>query len=276
MANDRRPTRRATTPDLETIIDTAARLFHERGFQNTSMQDLADVLGIAKPTLYTHAKGKLEILGEIFDRVLAQVDAATAEAAAKDDPVEGLRVLVQGHTRVAVTHRAHYGVFHGDQRELPAPLRRKYHAWARNYVEAIRALIQRGQDAGALRADLDALVVAYAVIGTTNWTARWLHPSGRLSAPAAAADFVDLLLGGLAAEPHPRRRSTVEEEEIHTISFGLDGVGYEIDLSRDEAAAFRDAIARYVAAGRTISAPRRPHAPDLSAAAGAGSSVPET
>lgn len=191
------PARRSTTPDLDTITDTAARLFHERGYQNTTMQDLAEALGIAKPTLYTHARSKLEILGRILDRVLAEAQHVVDEAAGQADPLEALRMVIAGQTRLSVRYRAYYSVFQGDQRELPAPLRRKYRTWSRQYVEDVRTLIRLGQEAGRFRTDVDALVTAYAVIGTTNWSARWLRPRGRLPVGTVADQFTTLLLEGL-------------------------------------------------------------------------------
>lgn len=193
----RAPARRSTTPDLDTIISTAARLFHERGYQNTTMQALAEALGIAKPTLYTHARSKMEILERIFGRVLNEAQSVVDAAAALDDPVEALRLVVAEQTRLAVRYRAYYGVFHGDQRELPAPLSRKYRQWSRSYVQAVCDIVARGQDAGRFRADIDPRAAAYGIIGMTNWSAHWLQPSGRLSGRAVGQQYGALLLEGL-------------------------------------------------------------------------------
>lgn len=194
-----RPDRRASTPDLAVIVDTAARMFYDRGYQNTTMQDLSHALGIAKPTLYAHAKGKMEILGLIFARVADEMDAVVTEAVVAEDPVQGLSHVVQGLTHLAVSHGTHYGVFQGDMRELPQPVRRKYLAWSRTFVDALRDLVLRGQMSGALRPDLDPLVVAYAIIGMTNWTARWLRPRGPLPVETVAQHFTELTLHGLSA-----------------------------------------------------------------------------
>lgn len=191
------PARRSTTPDLDTIISTAARLFHERGYQNTTMQALAEALGIAKPTLYTHARSKLEILERIFGRALSEAQAVVDAAAALDDPVESLRLVITEQTRLAVRYRAYYGVFHGDQRELPAPLSRKYRQWSRTYVQAVCDIVARGQDAGRFRKDIDPMATAYGIIGMANWSAHWLKPKGRLSGRTVGQQYGTLLLEGL-------------------------------------------------------------------------------
>lgn len=201
------PGRRTSTPDLETIIDTAAHLFHRRGYQNTTMQELADELGIAKPTLYAHVRSKIFILGRIFDRVLDEAQQMVTSACEQDDPLEGVRMLILGQTRLSLMYRDYYSVFFGDQRELPEPLGRRYRSWSARYVESVRELVTRGQDAGVIRADIDALVAAHSIIGMTSWAARWLRPKGRLSAETTAKQFITLILDGIAA-PEPRGAPT--------------------------------------------------------------------
>lgn len=192
--------RRGAIPDIDRIVDTAARLFHERGYQNTTMQDLAEALGIAKPTLYSYTHSKAEILGRIFDRVLSEADAVTDAASDLPDPVDGLRHLVAGQVRLSVTYRAYLGLFHGDQRELPTNLRGKYRRWSQHYVDSICELVVQGQAKGRIRSDLAPIVVAYGVIGMTNWTARWLRPRGPLPVSTVAEHLSTTILDGIAAK----------------------------------------------------------------------------
>lgn len=194
--------RRGSTPDLDMITDTAAQLFHDRGYQNTTMQDLAEALGIAKPTLYSYTRSKAEILGRIFDRVLAEADTVTNAAIALGDPLDGLRHMVAGQVRLSVAYRAYLGLFHGDQRELPANLRKKYQRWSHRYVNTIRELVARGQDLNLLRTDLDSIVVAYAIIGMTNWAARWLRPRGPLPVSTVADELTAIILDGVRPTAH--------------------------------------------------------------------------
>ncbi|MGH3556115.1 MAG: TetR/AcrR family transcriptional regulator [Mycobacterium sp.] len=196
-----RDRRRDTTPDLDTIIDTAARLFHDRGYQNTTMQDLAGALGIAKPTLYSYIRSKSNILGRIFDRVLTEADALTGAAGNIEDPIEGLRHVITGMVHLSVTYRAHLGLFNGDLRELPANLRGRYRRGSVRFVESIQELVDRGQRAGRIRQDLDSIVVAYAVVGMTNWGIRWLGARGPLPVSNAAEQLVTIVLAGVVEDP---------------------------------------------------------------------------
>lgn len=198
LAGDR-PSRRASTPELSVIVDTAARLFYERGYKNTTMQDLSDALGIAKPTLYAHAKGKLEILGLIFARVADEMDAVVAKAAVIEDPTVALSHIIQELTSLSVRYRTHYGVFQGDMRELPPAMRKRYVAWSRTFVSDFQDVVIRGQEQGVLHSRLDPIVVVFAIIGMTNWSAQWLRARGRLPLETVAEHFTEIALHGISS-----------------------------------------------------------------------------
>lgn len=193
-------TRRANTPDLETIVRVAAELFHSHGYQNTTMQMLASELGIAKPTLYVHAQSKGFLLGKIFERVLRRADAVVAEALSKPDPLEGLTCLIEGEIRLSMIYRDYYGVIYGDQRELPEDLDASYQTWMKTFVTNVSGLIERGQENGSVRKDITPLVAAQSVIGLTGWSARWLRPNSSLTLDSASRQITTLLLGGLGTQ----------------------------------------------------------------------------
>lgn len=191
--------RRAKTPDLETIVKVAAKLFHLHGYQNTTMQLIASELGIAKPTLYVYAKSKSFLLGQVFQRILRRADILVSEAISQADPIAGVRSLIDGQLRLSVMYRDYYGVIYGDQHELPEDLDRAYKAWMKSFVANVSDLIERGQQAGAVRPDVAPVVAAQAIIGITGWSARWLRPHSSLTLEAASQQITELVLGGLRA-----------------------------------------------------------------------------
>lgn len=208
---------RRRAPDRDTILDGAARLFEERGFQNTTMQDLADHLGIAKPTLYVHAKSKLEILEGIFERVMRESDARMEEAKTLPRPTEQLDALIRYWTRTAIALSAHYKVFFADERELPPRLVRYYRRWSSEGFSSLRDIVVQGQRAGDYDPELDPTAVAFAIIGVTNWTARWFHTDGARTPDEIADTYCRLIGNGLAvaapiqttngAAPEPARKA---------------------------------------------------------------------
>lgn len=191
--------RRAKTPDLDTIVKVAAKLFHLHGYQNTTMQLIASELGIAKPTLYVYAKSKSFLLGQVFQRILRRADVVVSEAVSQTDPLDGVRSLIDGQLRLSMMYRDYYGVIYGDQRELPEELDRAYKAWMKSFVAKVSDLIERGQRMGVMRQDVAPVVAAQAIIGITGWSARWLRPRSGLTLEAASQQITALVLGGIQA-----------------------------------------------------------------------------
>lgn len=184
---------------LDAILDTAATMFQERGYRNTTMHDLAHGLGITKPTLYARTTGKMEILGAIFDRVLNDLDRILSEATAHHDPRQALEYVVCQQAIHSAQLRSYYQVFYGDQRELPDDLQKLNRARSRRYMEGVRGLVEAGQAAGAIRGDIDPTVVVFTIIGATNWTARWYRADGPLPIATVAEQMSRVLVDGLAA-----------------------------------------------------------------------------
>jgi AcrR family transcriptional regulator len=187
---------RTRAPSYDVILDVAAQLFEEVGFKNVTMQDLADRLGIAKPTLYVHGRSKSAILEGIFERVMRESEAALVEAEELPLPGERIREFLLRWTEVATRIQAHYQVFFNHERDLPAPSARYYRRWAEEVFHRVRDMVADGQRVGAFRADLDATLVSFTIVALPNWTARWFA-NGRLSAGEIGQQQWDLLSRGL-------------------------------------------------------------------------------
>jgi len=189
--------KRRSAPPVDVIIDAAAELFGRNGYTNTSMQDVADALGIAKPTLYVHARSKLALLEGVYDQVLTDGDEALAAAEQVDDPRERLRVFISRWTNATARRSALINAFFASQTELPEHLASHYRAWSRMTFRRIRSIVEYGQDQGAFRSDMDATTVAFAVISVTQWTARWWRESGERSLEDVARTNTMLIEEGL-------------------------------------------------------------------------------
>jgi AcrR family transcriptional regulator len=200
VQNDRRRTRQL---DSEAIVDAAADLFDKKGYQNTTMQDLAEVLGIAKPTLYTRIGSKLELLERIFERVV-EVGSRQFDIGSGVAPEIRIPEILRGWTYSAVRLRSHYSIFYSDERELPPGLLKQFRQWSADNIEFLRNLIKEGQEARVLRADLVPTIVAFDIIAIGNWTARWFDERGALTLEQIAATHCELFLGGLLAPESSR------------------------------------------------------------------------
>jgi TetR/AcrR family transcriptional regulator, cholesterol catabolism regulator len=190
---------RKSTPPIETIQDVAAVLFQTKGYQNVTMDDIANELGITKPTLYVHVGRKTTILEGIFERVLREGEEMLAQAEALPVASERLRALILNWTIAATSrNQAHYRVFAAHMPELSRSSARYFLRWSAEVVDRVRTMVVDGQRAGIIRPEIDPIVLAYSVLAVPNWTARWFRPDGRLTAEEIASQQWTLLWSGMA------------------------------------------------------------------------------
>jgi TetR/AcrR family transcriptional regulator, cholesterol catabolism regulator len=181
------------------VVDCAAILFAERGFDGTSINDIADRTTLKKPSLYHYFPSKQHILVAVLEGEMSALWARAQEIAAISDPVERIRGLLEAHLSNFRRKLPQIRVFLLERTKIDAELgatyieqRRQYDAL---YVEAIRD----GQKQGVFRVD-DPVVLAYAVLGIVNWMVQWYDPTGRLSLEQVTAILQRSALGAIAAD----------------------------------------------------------------------------
>jgi AcrR family transcriptional regulator len=182
---------------------TAAQLFRERGFDATSVSDVARALGLTKAGLYHHFESKEALLFEIMSFGLDKVrDEVVLPVRAIRDPEERLQQLIVRHARIAT--RGHGAVAHlGDEiRALPSGSRKDIERRMRVYFDLVRDTLGDLKAAGRLR-NVDPTVATFSLIGMILWLPRWFRQSGKLTQEQVAEEIAKMALGGLVA---PGRR----------------------------------------------------------------------
>jgi TetR/AcrR family transcriptional regulator, cholesterol catabolism regulator len=179
----------------------AARLFAERGYHGTSLGDLAQAIGIQKPSLYAHVAGKQELLLETM-REGARAFHGALDAIPDDGPaVERIRLALRAHLRVVADQLDVATVFVREWRYLEGDAREEIVAERRRYEERIRGLFREGRELGELRTDLDDASAALLTLSAANWAYTWLTP-GR-DTDALADRFCELLVNGIRGYATP-------------------------------------------------------------------------
>jgi AcrR family transcriptional regulator len=176
---------------------TVAQLFRDRGFDATSVSDIARALGLTKAGLYHHFESKETLLFEIMMFGLDKVrDEVIVPVRGIRDPEERLRQLIQRHGRIIT--RGNGAVAHlGDEiRALPPAARRQIEQRMRVYFDLVRDTLGELHASGRLR-DVDRTVATFSLIGMILWLPRWFRQDGRLTQDAIARDLAALALGGL-------------------------------------------------------------------------------
>jgi AcrR family transcriptional regulator len=185
------------------ICRTAAQIIRERGFEATSLADIAGALGISKSGLYHYTNSKHALLFEIMMFGLDQIEAeAVAPVRSIVDPQERLYEVVNRHIRIATRAGGAVAQLADEVRSLPAVNRRKVQHRMRQYVSFVHDIVDELAAAGRLRA-IDPTVATYMVMGSILWVPRWFREGGRLTAAQVAYEVawstVDALLRRPAA-----------------------------------------------------------------------------
>ena len=188
------------------MIAGAAELFARDGFENVSLEQIGEAVGISKAGVYHYFRAKQEILDEIvlttLDGLTEAVTAATAAAAL---PRERLVAFMTAHADYFERNYWAFTAMLVGFGGIRSPAPRGAVVGQRDRYEALlRRIIADGIERGDFR-EVDVATASRAVLSLLNWMARWYDPNGSERAAAFAAGYVELLLDGIGARPRSRR-----------------------------------------------------------------------
>ncbi|WP_106398127.1 TetR/AcrR family transcriptional regulator [Actinocorallia populi] len=198
----RRRARGASGPASERrdhLVRLAAELFAKKGFQATTVREIADEAGILSGSLYHHFDSKESIVDEILSNFFTELMAANRAAIEEDGgPEKVLAALVRIAFGTLEPHRAAITVLQNDWNYLKGLERFDYLFKAEEDVEEMWVTaIRNGQTAGLFRADLHPRLT-YRMIRDTIWVAvRWFHTDGGFDAETLTDHYVGVLLDGI-------------------------------------------------------------------------------
>jgi TetR/AcrR family transcriptional regulator, cholesterol catabolism regulator len=200
---------RAEGTGLSELIEVSAALFGDRGYDATSIREIADHFGILKGSLYHYVSTKEDLLWMVMEAPLTElVDNATEIFADSSLTLtDRMHLAIAAHCQSFETYHPHMFVITRENGETLSPRRRgDLLALRHRYYDLWKAAIAAGKRSGELRSDIDTEVTAQAVLGMINWMYRWFHPDGRLTAAQVADQFAGILEHGIMSpEPPPER-----------------------------------------------------------------------
>ena len=191
--------REAVIDSRQEILRTAARLFQQRGYDATSMNDVAASLKLSKGGLYHHFQSKDEILFEIMNHAMDITEERVL------GPVRGiakaedrLRALIRLHSEVVLSPRdREITVMLHENHPLPPALRRRINGRKKEYIHFLENLIAEIQGSRRAAPRVSPRAAAFALLGMINWIYQWYKPEGELQVQNLVPQFTDLLFGGL-------------------------------------------------------------------------------
>ena len=190
--------REATTDSRQEILRTAARLFQERGYDATSMSDIAAALQLSKGGLYHHFQSKDEILFHLMNHAMNITQERVMERVMDiSDPEERLRRLIQLHIGVVLSERdREITVMLHENHPLPPELRRQINTRKKAYVHFVEELISEAQKARQSKSTVSPRAAAFALMGMINWIYQWYRPGGMLQEEDLVRQYTEIFFAG--------------------------------------------------------------------------------
>ena len=178
------------------MLRAAIELFIRKGYDATSIGDVAEELGVTKSAVYHHVPSKAHLLSQALDEALDELEAAVTRAAeAKGSAYERLRGVVRHSVEVLVDHQPAVTLLlrvHGNSATEQAALKRR-----RTIDARLAALVSQAAAEGALRTDLEPELVSRLVFGMVNSLVEWYRPSGPVDVDQLADAVTAIAFQGL-------------------------------------------------------------------------------
>jgi AcrR family transcriptional regulator len=198
--------------DAEALLDVAVHVFNQRGYDGTSMDDVARAAGITKASIYYHVSGKEELLERGIRRALDALFGMLDEPDAQTGPAEArLRYVLLRTVEIMSQQLAEVALLLRVRGNTPVE------RWAldrrRTFTREIAALVQSAMDEGALRTDLEAGLVARLLFGTVNSIVEWYRRDGRLGPEDIAHAIETMVFSGLCKSASLSREEFFQASE---------------------------------------------------------------
>lgn len=180
----------------EAVLTTAVRFFNEKGFNATSLDDVAETLNVTKPTIYYYFKSKDEILFDCIQQGLVLLRQAAERVEAQGGSgCERLESLAHDYA-LCMTQDFCICITRTADHELSPESRVRFRALKREIDEMMRKVVADGIADGSIAAGSERLIT-FTMAGALNWIARWYDEGGPMSREEIAHGVVEVLMRGL-------------------------------------------------------------------------------
>lgn len=180
------------------VLEQAALLFARKGFANTSLQDVAEAIGLSRPALYYYFPSKNALLEALVEDVTVAAVTMLAEIRNNTElgPEERLRRAVESLVLWGLERPTRFKVIDRAEELLPPDISATHEAAKRQVLQAMVTLIADGVAAGILR-PVEPRLAALSIIGMCNWTAWWWTPKSRHNKEEVATFIGEMALAAL-------------------------------------------------------------------------------
>ncbi len=188
----------------EEILEAALRLFVEKGYTNTSMDDVAEAVNLTKGGLYHHIEKKEDLLRQIHDQLLdSYMIRVPAAIDGIEDPIEKLSAWIRAHTMMVIDFVLHIKVFYTEIDQLSEETLKRMVERRDKVQKILQEILTSGIAAGKIHPDIDPNISSFLILGMINWIYIWYRPKGPASIEVIIENILRLLCQGLAPADRP-------------------------------------------------------------------------
>jgi AcrR family transcriptional regulator len=184
----------------ERTIEVAAELFYERGYENTSLDAIAERMNVTKPFIYAHFTSKAELLAEICSRGIASALAALEGVLTTLDgtPRERLQEVGERFVSAVLKSQRYIAIFAREEKNLAPEDFQRISDMRRAFDHKLVGLLDEGVAAGEFDIP-DTRMAALAIGGMVSWAYVWYRPDGRLTLEQTSNELTALILNLVGA-----------------------------------------------------------------------------
>jgi AcrR family transcriptional regulator len=166
----------------EQISEIAAELISTEGYKGTSLQKIADKVGVHKSTLFHYIKSKKDLLVQILEQSGDTLAANLEKLSTLEElePEEKLRKAFEYHLSSVIEDIGGLNVYLYEMKMLPPKYRKIYTQKRKNYEKYFEKIVTEMKERGYFEG-LDAKIVTFGILGMVNSIPRWYRPEGRLT-----------------------------------------------------------------------------------------------
>jgi AcrR family transcriptional regulator len=178
----------------ERILEEAVKLFYERGFTGTTLDDIAAELGVTKPFIYTHFRSKTDLLAALCKPTIElSLEAVAGAAKLPGSPTARLHRAIADFTEVVLSRQANIAIYFREEKNLAPDALAEINALRKRFDRVLSNLLSEGVAGGEFDIG-DVNLAALAIGGMISWAYTWHRPEGRLALEDMCQRMADLAL----------------------------------------------------------------------------------
>ncbi|MEI6744214.1 MAG: TetR/AcrR family transcriptional regulator, partial [bacterium] len=177
-------------PRWQQVLDVAIACFHDKGYEGTSLQELADQVGMQKGSIYHYIHSKEDLLYEVINKAhqvaIELIDETTSHTDL--EPLQKIEILVRSMITRSIEMYPLASIFYTDVRHLHLDRRREIYKTRVIFEQMYCDLIEHAQVAGQIRTNAPAMLLTQVSLASINSLQAWYNPSHSIFEPMITAD----------------------------------------------------------------------------------------